>query len=152
MQGQKLKTKETIEYFTKLYKILNLRNPILQTVEVLRFMDIDKKVFSEAYNVVKAMGEYYVSRIEPDIWEIIKNNRDFNYSPVIDENKPLREQNVSYETIEMIAFLYRDYWCDSEEEKASLIRIFEENERKWKEKIENTKSMRKKIKLLKTKH
>ena len=40
---------------------------------------------------------------------------------------PLTEQNISKEALSMIALIHLNYWCENEQEKAELNRIFKEN-------------------------
>lgn len=39
----------------------------------------------------------------------------------------LTEQNISKEALSMIALIHLNYWCENEQEKAELNRIFKEN-------------------------
>ena len=88
------------------------------------------KVLSEVYNIVIALGKDYKARIAPDVWETIEKERDLGHSPFIDVNKRLGDQNISRETISMIALLYHDYWCNSEQEKERFLNLLKENEEK----------------------
>jgi len=101
-----------------------------------------RDVLSEVHAVVTAMGEEWVNRIPAEMWDDIIAKKNPDYAPFVDENKGLNEQGLKDETITFIAGLYMDYWCDTEEEKASLMAIFEKNEAEWKAKISSIGSVR----------
>ena len=110
-----------------------------------------EQVLSEVYSVVNTMGEKYRSRIPLDVWSVIEEKRDKNYAPAVDENKALNEQGLSMDTITFIAMLHRDYWCDSAEERAELMRLFEANEQKLRERLSSAANTRDLMKLIKKK-
>lgn len=107
-----------------------------------------KNVLSEVHAVVLAMGEEWKNRIPTDVWNDICAKKNDNYCPFIDENKSLVEQNISNETITFIAMLHRDYWCDSEEERASLIAIFDKNQEEWEKKLSQATGTRDLLKMV----
>ena len=110
-----------------------------------------QEVLSEVYSVVNAMGEEYKARIPLDVWNVIEEKRDKNYTPIVDENKALNEQGLSIDTITFIAMLHRDYWCDSDEERAELISLFDANEQKLRERLNAAENTRNLMKLIKEK-
>ena len=81
--------------------------------------------------------------------DFIDKERDINYEPIIDENKPLNEQNILKESRAMIAMLELDYWCETDEEIAELLRVLQTNEQELKELLENITSTRELMELLK---
>lgn len=70
------------------------------------------KVFSEVYSVLQLLGEEYTNKIENNVMNIIENNRDIEYIPKIDTNKPLDEQNISKEAMNMIEKIDIDFWSN----------------------------------------
>ena len=106
------------------------------------------KILSEVYAVVMAMGEHWRDRIAPDVWEDVVNKKDDDYNPYIDPNKDLVSQNIEDETITFIAMLHRDYWCDTEEERESLIAIFQKNQDDFDARIANSNSLLDRLRLL----
>jgi len=100
------------------------------------------KVLSEVYAIVMAMGEKWRVRIAPDVWQDIIAKKDNDYNPYIDPNKDLVSQNIQDDTITFIAMLHKDYWCDTPEEKASLLAIFDKNQEEWEARISNTSGVR----------
>jgi len=91
---------------------------------------IEDTILSEVYAVLTALGDGYIDTIPPQIYFNIKDNRNLDYSPQIDKDKPLDEQNISNEAISVIAKLHLDYWCSSEKEKEQMNRLLDYNEAK----------------------
>ena len=73
------------------------------------------------------LEEEYSNRIPKKVLDFFDEVRDKNYKPIIDVNKPLKEQNIERDAIILIAILDLNYWCDSEEEKKELLDIFNRN-------------------------
>lgn len=104
-------------------------------------------VLSEVYATVTAMGEQYIKRIPKDVWAKIIAHKNDDYTPYVDENKRLSQQGLAEDTITFIAMLYRDYWCDTEEERRSLLALFAKNEEGWQAKLSQTSSIRNLLKM-----
>ena len=109
---------------------------------------IDKKVYSEVYAVLVALGVGYIDRIPNDFLEFLRNQQDLSYKPEIDDNKALNEQNISKETLAMIAMLELEYWCNSDEEKAELLQLLGKNEQKLREVLESATCTRDLLRML----
>jgi len=56
-------------------------------------------ICSEVYSVLHALGENYISRIDPDFLDSITVLRNKGYSPTIDPKKALNEQGLSIRQI-----------------------------------------------------
>ena len=107
------------------------------------------KILSEVYNVVIALGKDYKSRIADDVWDTIEKERNLEYSPFIDVDKRLGDQDISRESISMIALLYRDYWCNSAEEHERFLALLKSNEEKEISKLEQAGDTRELLAMLK---
>ena len=103
------------------------------------------RVYSEVYAVVTAIDEQYRKRIPQDIWEGIVANKNPSYIPAIDPDKALEEQPISTDAFACIAWFKRDFWCDSEEEKAAYIAKLEQNQAELDKNISQTRKIRKKL-------
>ena len=86
-------------------------------------------IFSEVYSVLLILGEKYIYRIPYNVLSTIRNARDIEYCPKYDRNKPLEEQKISRQALNIIAKLHYEYWCDSPEDRAKLYKILQNNER-----------------------
>lgn len=87
-----------------------------------------RQVYAEVYAVLSALGGKYIHKIPQNILNIIADKRDKDYKIAIDENKPLEEQNLSKETVALLAALKLDYWCETEQEKQKLQNLLHLNE------------------------
>jgi len=88
-----------------------------------------KQVYSEVYAVLSALNDDYLKKTPQEILDRINDKRDRNYRFRIDENIPLKEQNLSPEAIAMLAALKLDYWCESKEEKEELELLLKANDK-----------------------
>lgn len=90
----------------------------------------ENRIFSEVYGVLVALGNQFTSRIPYNLIKAIMNSRDKNYECKYDINKPLNEQKISKEALNIIAKLHLDYWCNSPKEREDLYAMLQENEKK----------------------
>ncbi len=75
------------------------------------------KVCTEMLEVFRYIPEEEFNKIESDFIEAIYQEHDMYYEFKFDENKMLDEQDFLPETYDMIAYVYRKYLCNTEEEK-----------------------------------
>ena len=85
------------------------------------------KVNSEVYGVLNAVDEEYIRKVPKKMIDLIIKNKDNSMNFEYDLKKRLNEQNISREALSMIALIHLNYWCENEQEKAELNRIFKEN-------------------------
>ncbi len=90
-------------------------------------MNTNAKVYSEVYGVLNAIDEEYRRKVPKKMIELITKNKDNSMKIRYDMTMPLTEQNISKEALSMIALIHLNYWCENEQEKAELNRIFKEN-------------------------
>ena len=109
-----------------------------------------KNVYDEVYAILCALGDDYVTKVPMDFLNYITTNKSHNMV-TIDKNKPLEDQNLSRETVLILAILKHDYWCETEEEKAELLQILETNELKLQERLASATSPKEFMKLLRRK-
>ena len=105
-------------------------------------------VFSETYAVLQSLGIDYISKIPFDVFSHIEAQRNRDYSPVIDENKALNEQGLSKSCLALLFNLKHDYMCNTEEERNELKNILKENDERFKESLDNEKSLLKRMKII----
>ena len=94
-----------------------------------------KEIYSEVYEILTLMGDTFISKLPNKLFELIKKQRLDSYNPKYNLQLPLEEQNIKEETIDIIALLYLNYWCESEEEKKELKKVFQENEEKYQKEL-----------------
>lgn len=88
-----------------------------------------RKAYTEVDNFIELLDEYHKNKIPKKLREFFKNEKEEKYIKNIYRNIPIKEQNLLQETLSLIAFLNLQYWCDDEEEKKRLRKIYTENEK-----------------------
>jgi hypothetical protein len=86
------------------------------------------KMYAEVYAVLCLLGDNYVRKIPQNVLDLIADARDKSLEIDLDPDQPLETQNLSAETVSFLAMLKLDYWCETAEEKAELMRLLEINE------------------------
>ena len=89
------------------------------------------KAYAEVHSILNFIDEYHVSKISSKFIEYMYHKKDDNYIPDIDMSLPLEEQNLREETVNILAILKYNYWCEGEKEKKELLDILNENEEKY---------------------
>lgn len=91
-------------------------------------------IYSEVYGILDMLGGEYIKLIPEKLYKHIEENKNKEYAPTYDINKPLEEQNIKKRTAAFICMLHYKYWCESDEEKKEIVDILNENYEKQKEK------------------
>ena len=93
------------------------------------------KAYAEVEMILSFMEVKYVEKIPKKMRELFENEKLQNYEPIINPQIPLDEQNLQKKTYAILAMLNLNYWCDDENEKQELIKIYAENDRKKEEEL-----------------
>ena len=88
-----------------------------------------KKVYSEVYQVLNVLGDEYIRRLPKSLYNMLEEKRDTTYNPKYTDEITLDMQNINKESLNILALLQFNYWCDSYEVKLELQNILEENEK-----------------------
>ena len=91
--------------------------------------DSTRKAYTEVDNFIELLDEYHKNKIPKKLREFFKNEKEEKYIKNIYRNIPIKEQNLLQETLSLIAILNLQYWCDDEEERKRLRKIYTENEK-----------------------
>lgn len=83
----------------------------------------------EVDEVLGYLSEENLNKIPEDIRNIIKENKDKEYTWKFDETKELKDQDLSRDTIIILSYLNMEYLLN-EEQKKLMEQIHEFNERK----------------------
>ena len=89
-----------------------------------------KKAFSEVDMILDLIDSEMKNKVSANFIKLIKEEKDNEYKPNINPEIPLEEQNILPETIDILALLKLNYWCN-EEEKKELLEILNRNEQKF---------------------
>ena len=97
-----------------------------------------KEAYWEVDKILSLMKKEDVLKIPEPIREIFKNKKSKTYQKQISNEKPLKDQNLKKETLEILAILNYNFWCKEENRKKKLIQKYYNNE------IEYQKQLREK--------
>lgn len=82
---------------------------------------INADTYSEVYEILSYMNKSIVMKIPFEILEIIKENRNLDYVSKIDKEDLFNLNNISKDTINLLAWLDVNYWIDKgKKEKVKL--------------------------------
>lgn len=90
-----------------------------------------RQAYTEIDNFIELLDEYNKNKIPKKLREYFKKEKDNEYVKNINPNQPIKEQNLKEETLALIAMLNLQYWCEDENEKQRLRKIYAENENKY---------------------
>ena len=94
-----------------------------------------REAYVEVLEVLNNMDSKYIEKIPKKLIQFFINNSSKEYKFQLKENIPLEEQNLKEITINILAMLNLNYWCESEEHKKELLKRYYDNEMKYQEKI-----------------
>lgn len=83
-----------------------------------------RKSYSEVYEILNLMENIYLDKIPNKVIELINNERDKDFKTSISTDIALEKQKLQRDTLAILAILYLNYWCESEQEKKELIELF----------------------------
>lgn len=89
---------------------------------------------AEINEILKYMPKEEVEKIPSKLREFFKEVASKDYVTNINPDLPLDEQQIKEKTKDIIALIYRNYWC-SEEERKELDQKLIENDRKFEEEL-----------------
>lgn len=89
---------------------------------------------SETLEILEHMDEIYVSKIPQKFKNFLEENKSLTYKPKLDHTKCLNELKLKEKTKDILAVIYLNYWCDSNE-KVDFVKILNNNEVKYQEEI-----------------
>lgn len=95
-----------------------------------------KQALAEVNIILENTQEEVKNRLPNSLTRFIKENMDNNHYIKIDKSKSLIEQNISKETKEILALIYRDYLCTKDERKILISQEQQEKMKKEKDKQE----------------
>jgi len=94
-------------------------------------VDYNKRLV-EVDEILNYLSEEDLLKIPEEVRNTIKENKDKEYFWKYDETKPLKNQDVSHDTIAFLAYLNMEYLLN-EEQKQLMQQIHELNEKKLEE-------------------
>lgn len=95
-----------------------------------------RQAYSEIDEFLSLLTDEKREQIPVKLREFFKEEKDKNYTKGIKLDIPVKEQNFKEETLAIIAWLNLEYWCQDEEEKERLRKIYDNNEKIYKEMLQ----------------
>lgn len=89
---------------------------------------------AEINEILKYMPDEEIEKIPSKLREFFKEVESKDYVTNINPNMPLDKQQIKEKTKDIIALIYRNYWC-SEEERKELDQKLIENNKKFEEEL-----------------
>ena len=89
---------------------------------------------AEINEILKYIPKEEVEKIPSKLREFFKEVESKDYVTNINPNMPLDKQQIKEKTKDIIALIYRNYWC-SEEERKELDQKLIENDKKFEEEL-----------------
>lgn len=94
-----------------------------------------RQAYTEIDNFIELLDEYNKNKVPQKLREYFKKEKDENYIKIINPNQPIKEQNLKKETLALIAMLNLQYWCEDEEEKERLKKVYAVNKNKYQKEL-----------------
>ena len=88
---------------------------------------------TELYVILNYMNNEYINKLPKKLINFIGENKDNSYTPSINKNIPINEQNLKKDTKVLLSLLYRNYWCDQENKLRLIEEDYEQKEKYEKE-------------------
>lgn len=88
------------------------------------------KAYTEILVILSYMEQKYVGRIPKKLLELFNEEKNKDYHPNINPNVSLAEQNLQRKTLALLAMLNLKYWCEDENEKKEMLKMYSENDKK----------------------
>ena len=94
----------------------------------------NRLAYSEIVEIFSKMNPEIVEKVPLKLREFFTYNKLPDYVEHINLEQTLGEQNLTEETVTILAMLNLKYWTEDEESKEKLKKIYEENEKIYREK------------------
>lgn len=95
-----------------------------------------RQAYAEIDSFIDLLDEYNKNKIPEKLREYFKNEKDEKYIKKINPNQSIQSQKLKEETLALIAMLNLQYWCENEDEKERLKKIYAQNEKKYQDMIQ----------------
>lgn len=90
-----------------------------------------KEAYSEICEFLDLLGDNYKNKVPNEMLILFEENKSDDYIPHINPNIPIKEQKLKEKTLTLISILYLKYWCEDEDEKEKLKKVYINNEIKY---------------------
>lgn len=91
--------------------------------------------YAEVYEILSFMEQKYIDKIPLKLMELFREEKIKDYKSNIEPTIPLYEQNLQKKTLVILAMLNLNYWCEDENEKKELIKLYAQNDKRKEEEL-----------------
>ena len=95
-----------------------------------------KIAYSEIFEILKYLDKTLINKIPNELIEYFENNRIHDYKTRIDKTDIFNKNNISRQTLSILAYLNLNYWVDKNK-KEHLKKIYRKNEFEYSEKLKD---------------
>lgn len=95
-----------------------------------------RQAYSEINEFLGLLSIEQRNKVPQKLREIFNQERDKEYIKKINPLIPIKDQNLKEETLALIALLNLQYWCEDEDEKERLQKIYSNNEKLYQEMLQ----------------
>ena len=81
------------------------------------------------------MEQKYVDKIPKKLLELFSEEKNKHYKIEINPEISLADQNLQRKTLVILAMLNLNYWCENEEEKQEILKMYADNDKKMEKEI-----------------
>lgn len=78
---------------------------------------INADTYSEVYEILSCMDKSIVMKVPFELLLVIKENRNMDYTSKIDKNDLFNLNNISKDTVNVLAWLDVNYWISNEKKE-----------------------------------
>lgn len=89
---------------------------------------------TETLDILNHMDKSYTDNIPERFKVFLEKNKSDSYIPNLDHSKKINEMNLKEKTKDILAILYMNYWCDSEQ-KSKYTSLIKQNEEKYQKEL-----------------
>lgn len=75
------------------------------------------KACNEVLEILKHISPEMIDMLPRNVWERLEKEKDTYYKYKFDETKKIEEQKLSNEAIDILAYLYANYWTNTQEKE-----------------------------------
>ena len=102
-------------------------------MKVLEMNQEHKEAYVEVLEILKHMDSKYVEKVPIKLRIFFEKNASKEYTYKLNNNIPFEDQQLKNSTINILAMLNYNYWCEDEEHKRYLLNKYNENEIRYQE-------------------
>lgn len=94
-----------------------------------------REAYVEILEVLKRIDRRFIEKIPHGLIDFFEKNKSEEYYFKYDDKKTLKEQNLNDITLSLLAMLNLNYWCEDEEHKEELLKLYVENEKRYQDEL-----------------